>query len=701
MSLTKRLLFLLTLLLATVLPASAGLITTSGSITSGSGAGNVVTLTGCDYYQSVSVNVSGTWSATLIEEVTADGTNWQTVKVYSVSADSAISSWTANGLYVAILYPINQVRVRASAYTSGTAVVIIRASDVSGSQGGSSMVSVSGTTAVAGTKSNNTAAPGATNVGTLPAIATAAAPSSTEGNQVGLSTDLSGNLRVGGTVTANAGTGTFGVAGGKTNNNAAPGATNVGTLGAIATAAAPSSTEGNQVGLSTDLAGALRVGGTVTANAGTGNFTITGSVAHGATDSGNPVKVGGKASSSLPTAVTAGQRTDAYYDVNGRQVVNLGNLISGEDTTNNLLKVAGPGAAGSALVGNPVVQGISDGTNARFMLGDTSGRATIVGAAATGAAVAGNPVYVGGKDGSGNAQPLATDTSGRPTVAGAAASGAAVAGNPVLVAGSDGTNARSVSTDTSGRVVTVGAAATGAAVAGNPVYVGGSDGTNAQPLKLDTSGRPLVSGAAANQAAVAGSPVWIGGSTTAAGGNVQSLMVETATNPNLRVSLYGGANQVATGQPIDGQSDGNVVLFAMGRNFDFNGSTWDKHRGNTDAIIQASTATTTQTINTDIVTYNAGKIIFHFNVTAYNGGTLTCKLQWKDANGLFEDIPGATTGAKTSGADLIVCLGANAWPTATTTEFYANFPVPRTVRLVETIATATITFSSAYSSNCN
>jgi hypothetical protein len=51
---------------------------------------------------------------------------------------------------------------------------------------------------------------------------------------------------------------TVSVQGGKTNNNAAPGATNVGTLPALANAAAPSWTEGNQVALSVDLAGALR-----------------------------------------------------------------------------------------------------------------------------------------------------------------------------------------------------------------------------------------------------------------------------------------------------------------------------------------------------------------------------------------------------------------------------------------------------------
>lgn len=49
---------------------------------------------------------------------------------------------------------------------------------------------------VVGNKTNNNAAPGTNNVGALPAVATASAPTLTEGNQVGLSTDLAGNLRV-------------------------------------------------------------------------------------------------------------------------------------------------------------------------------------------------------------------------------------------------------------------------------------------------------------------------------------------------------------------------------------------------------------------------------------------------------------------------------------------------------------------------
>ena len=75
------------------------------------------------------------------------------------------------------------------------------------------------------------------------------------------------------------------VAGGKTNNNAAPGATNLGTLSALANASTPSWTEGNLVALSTDLAGNLRViggGGTQytedTASAGGEALTLAGAV---------------------------------------------------------------------------------------------------------------------------------------------------------------------------------------------------------------------------------------------------------------------------------------------------------------------------------------------------------------------------------------------------------------------------------------
>lgn len=94
---------------------------------------------------------------------------------------------------------------------------------------------------------------------------------------------------VSGTVTANAGTGTFTVAGNKTNNGVAPGATNVGTLPAVATAAAPTYTEGNQAALSTDLTGAVRITGSISASNPSVSATgaaVPGSATYGGMDVG-------------------------------------------------------------------------------------------------------------------------------------------------------------------------------------------------------------------------------------------------------------------------------------------------------------------------------------------------------------------------------------------------------------------------------
>lgn len=47
---------------------------------------------------------------------------------------------------------------------------------------------------------------------------------------------------------------------------------------------------------------------------------IEGNVASGATDTGNPIKIGGKGASTTPAAVTAGQRVDALFSLTGKQV---------------------------------------------------------------------------------------------------------------------------------------------------------------------------------------------------------------------------------------------------------------------------------------------------------------------------------------------------------------------------------------------
>ena len=98
--------------------------------------------------------------------------------------------------------------------------------------------------------------------------------------------------------------------------------------------------------VTTSPTGTQTVAGTVTSNAGTGTFTtsptgtqtviqaptssvtivpsgtqtVTGDTTSGSTDAGNPVKIGGLAKTSLPTAVSDGQRVSGLFDKLGRIV---------------------------------------------------------------------------------------------------------------------------------------------------------------------------------------------------------------------------------------------------------------------------------------------------------------------------------------------------------------------------------------------
>lgn len=208
---------------------------------------------------------------------------------------------------------------------------------------GTVTITPSGTQTVAGNKTNNNAAPGATNVGVLPAVATAASPAYTEGDQVAESVDLTGRQRIRGTLTnntaapvadglmtlsalANAAAPTFTegdlvldsvdlngnrrVIGTKLNNNAAP-STQLGVIPAVANAANPTWVEGNQVVLSETLAGYLRVINNINVGHNQTNYFMALPILTTATDtlmSLTGYKGGaGVAATTTPAVVTAGK----------------------------------------------------------------------------------------------------------------------------------------------------------------------------------------------------------------------------------------------------------------------------------------------------------------------------------------------------------------------------------------------------------
>jgi len=143
------------------LPGAQGPSTTSGSLTAqwdGTGtapAGSQVTLLAGDE-GTVSLQITGTFSLTTIFEGTVDNTTWRTIHANNIVADTLVTGATASGIF---LFPagLTGVRVRCSAYTSGTAVITMRATPAS-----SAMLSVS---TVGGGGSGGTVNQGTPNAG--------------------------------------------------------------------------------------------------------------------------------------------------------------------------------------------------------------------------------------------------------------------------------------------------------------------------------------------------------------------------------------------------------------------------------------------------------------------------------------------------------------------------------------------------------
>lgn len=171
----------------------------------------------------------------------------------------------------------------------------------------------------------------------------------------------------------------------------------------------------------------------VAIDSGTG---LAGTVASGATDSGNPLKTG-CVYNSTPPSLSTGQRGDTQCDPNSflinRPVIASVADADGKSNTTN----SPSGVATSGSIANPDMRTkpyLYNGSTWDRARGTTNG-AYVQGPVATGSAVAGNPVLLGGRDGSGNAESIATDTNGNQQVIGNIGSGSSDSGAPVKVGG--------------------------------------------------------------------------------------------------------------------------------------------------------------------------------------------------------------------------------------------------------------------------
>ena len=73
----------------------------------------------------IGVQVTGTWSGTLQFEMTIDGTNFVAVQTQNVNTSVIANTTTANGIFKFDAVGALTVRVRSTAWSSGTATVTI------------------------------------------------------------------------------------------------------------------------------------------------------------------------------------------------------------------------------------------------------------------------------------------------------------------------------------------------------------------------------------------------------------------------------------------------------------------------------------------------------------------------------------------------------------------------------------------------
>jgi hypothetical protein len=197
-------------------------VPTQDNIVTGAGGSNAtictVSVQGCSVCV---VTVAGTFGGLVEFQISFDGTNFNYVLAYPINLTTTLSGGpvyvtnSAAGQWMIPCAGAQLVRAVMASYASGTANVTLDASQgqsvnqilmysgdgfplISDGNGGIKVTlqTASATINILGTKGTNSAAPGTTNLGVLPAVANAVPQVLTEGDQVLESTDLSGNTRV-------------------------------------------------------------------------------------------------------------------------------------------------------------------------------------------------------------------------------------------------------------------------------------------------------------------------------------------------------------------------------------------------------------------------------------------------------------------------------------------------------------------------
>lgn len=101
---------------------------TPSSITGTLGALDATVPVSAESADHILAQVTGTWSGTITPEISLNGTDWVATGVKSSTSTSlftVITSFTTNGIYDLNAVGVPFFRLRMSAYTSGTATVMV------------------------------------------------------------------------------------------------------------------------------------------------------------------------------------------------------------------------------------------------------------------------------------------------------------------------------------------------------------------------------------------------------------------------------------------------------------------------------------------------------------------------------------------------------------------------------------------------
>lgn len=155
---------------------------------------------------------------------------------------------------------------------------------------------------------------------------------------------------------------------------------------------------------------------------------------------------------------------------------------------------------------------------------------------------------------------------------------------------------------------------------------------------------------------------------------------------------FGGdglASPLVSAAAADATANPTVPLFGA-INEAFNGTTWDRVRGNVDATLLASAARTVATNSSDQTNYNGRGLDVVIDITAWTAGSITVTIQGKDAlSGKYYTILASAALAAVGTTVLRVHPGLTA-----AANTVANYALPRTWRVSVAVGTAdSITYS--------